>query len=104
MSISRNNIPAISLRAKHISQDAVCFIGSFWGEDFVVRAGEEHHWDTFQAAEVGGDSEIAEQGGVVGYEAAVAHLHEKVETGHVDPAEEAVDLSVGGFVQVAMIP
>jgi len=34
----------------------------------------------------------------------VAHLHEEMETGHVDAAEEAVDLSVGGFVQVAMIP
>jgi hypothetical protein len=34
----------------------------------------------------------------------VAHLHEEVKASHVDAAEEAVDLSVGGFVQVAMIP
>jgi hypothetical protein len=104
MSITLNNLPTISIRAKHISQDTVCFIRSFGGEDFVVRAGEEHHWDTFQPAEVGWDGKVVKQGSVVGYEAAVAYLHEEMETGHVDAAEEAVDLSVGGFVQIAMIP
>jgi hypothetical protein len=34
----------------------------------------------------------------------VAHLHEEVEAGHVDAAEEAVDLAVGGFIQIAVVP
>lgn len=31
-------------------------------------------------------------------------LHEGVEEGHVDAAEEAVDLAMGCFVEVAMVP
>lgn len=48
--------------------------------------------------------EVVEEGGVGGDEAAVAHLHEEMEEGHVDAAEEAVDLSMSCFVEIAVVP
>lgn len=32
------------------------------------------------------------------------HSHEEVETGHVDAGEKSVDLTVGGFVEVVVVP
>lgn len=33
-----------------------------------------------------------------------AHFHEQVETGHVDAGEETVDLAVGGFIEIVVVP
>ena len=53
---------------------------------------------------VAGRGEVVEKGPVACYVAAVPHLHEEVQTGHVDAAEEAVYLPVRGFVEIAVIP
>jgi len=54
--------------------------------------------------EVLGGDEVCEVRLIAGYVAAVAHLHEEVEQGHVYAAEEAVYLAMGGFIQVAVVP
>lgn len=64
----------------------------------VIAPAKEHHGDTFQPGNVVWRGEVIEERAVGGDEAAVAHLHERVEEGHVDAAEEAVDLSVCTFV------
>lgn len=45
-----------------------------------------------------------EEGRVAGDVSNGAHLHEEVETGHVDAGEETVDLTMGGFVEVVVVP
>lgn len=34
----------------------------------------------------------------------MSHLHEQVEESHVYTAKETVDLAMGGFVEIAMVP
>ena len=98
MSITLHNNARIVPSAKHVSHSAVTLVCGFGGEHFVVCAGEEEDGDVFETVQVVWGGERREERAVGGYVPVVAHAHEEVEEGHVDAAEEAVDLAVGGFV------
>ena len=104
MSIALHHMAFIFLRPKSISQNAVCFVRAFGIQHLVVGAREEHYGDVFQAVDILGRREILEEGRVGGYTAAHTHLHEEVQQRHVHAAEETVDLAVGCFIEVAVVP
>ena len=96
--------PVVAARAEGVGEGLVGVEGALGAEDGVVAAAEEQEGDVLEAADVLLGVEALEQR-AVGHDAALGPLlHEQVQQGHVDAAEEAVDLAVRGLVEVAVVP